>query len=306
MATMKVDKVVEDIRDMRIRGALDIALAAADAMESALKEPCGDTRELIRLLDNYGNRLKSSRPTAVSLPNAVDYILRHGEKNRDLGIDEFREVMTQETKKFIGEQKKALDKIAEIGSNLIEEGDVILIHCNSDTVIALLKQAWENKKKIEVICTETRPRYQGRISAEELSEHGIPVTLVVDSAANYVMKKLKVDKVIVGGDAVYANGDLVNKIGTSQIALCARELDVDFIAAVESIKFSSYSIMGALAEIEERDRQEIIAEGELPNVRVLNPAFDVTHAEFIDTIITEYGIIPPQGVYHILEERFSI
>lgn len=303
---MKVEQTFRDIRDMRVRGALDIAIAAADALGSVLEEPSDDTEELIRILDRSGKKLKSSRPTAISLPNAVDSILHNAKRNKNLEINEFKRVMALKVKEFIDEQNNALEKIAEIGSKLIGDGDVILTHCNSDTVIALLTEAWENKKKIEVICTETRPRNQGRISAAELSEHGIPVTLVVDSAANYVMKKLKVDKVIVGGDVVYANGDLVNKIGTSQIALCARELDIDFIAAVESIKFSPHSVMGALAEIEERGREEIMAEGELPKVKVLNPAFDVTHAEFIDSIITEYGIIPPQGVYHILEERFGI
>jgi len=301
---MSVDKTAKDIKDMRIRGALDIAIAAAKAMKKEVGEG-KITPAVIAGLKRSGKKLKAARPSAVSLPNAVDYILYLAEKNRNLERREFGRVMSEEIQKFINEQKKSLNRIAEIGANLIDKKDIILTHCNSDTVTALLERAWKEGKKIEVICTETRPRFQGHLTARALVKAGIPVTLVVDSAARLMMRELKVDKVFVGGDTVCANGDLINKIGTSQIALAAKELGIDFIAAVESIKFSPQSVGGEMAEIEYRDSGEVIKPGKIRGIKVLNPAFDITPAEMIDMLITEEGIIPPQGAYHLLREKFG-
>ena len=300
----EINRTVKLIKEMRIRGALDIAIAASRAMKNVLNYHAKNTDKLISDLKIAGRKLKSSRPTAISLPNSINYILYLAEKNRNLEIDEFRKKMSSEIDRFIEEQENAIDKIAEIGSRVIENGDRILIHCQSDTVISLLKRAWDDKKKIEVICTETRPRYQGRLSAKLLAKHGIPVTLIVDSAVNLTMKEFKVDRAIVGADTVYANGDVINKIGTSQIALCAKELDIDFIVAAESIKFSPESLIGAQVEIEERSPREVI-KSEIKGVKIFNPAFDITHAELIDMIITEYGVMPSQAVYSLVREKFG-
>jgi len=300
-----LEQTIEDIKKMRIRGALDIAIAAAKAMHLVVKKDAKDTQELIKKLRSAGERLKSSRPSAVSLPNAVNYIFYIAEKNKELEIEKFREKISSEIQRFVEKQERALKKIAEIGSNLIQSGDVILTHCNSDTVNMILEKAWRDGRGIEVICTETRPRYQGIITVKELSSSGIPTTLIVDSAVHLIMRKLKVNKVLVGADTICANGDLINKIGTSQIALCAKELDIDFIVAAESIKFSPESVMGSVVEIEERDPSEVIKAEKLKDVRVLNPVFDITDARYISMIITEYGVIPPEAAYHLLKEKFG-
>lgn len=302
---LTVNQTFRKIKNMEIRGALDIAIASAGTLLGVVNSGARDTKCLVAKLNFAGKKLKSARPTAVSLPNSVDYILAIANKNRDLSVDEFRERVPPEIKKFIEEQKNAVEKIAEIGSRLIENDDVILTHCNSDTVTMMLKRAWDDGNRINVICTETRPRYQGHITVRELSNHGIPTTLIIDSAVHYSMRKLKVDKVLVGADAISVSGDLINKIGTSQIALCAEELDIDFIVATESIKLSPKSIIGAVIEIEERSPREITGSRKFWNVRILNPAFDVTDARYIDMIVTEYGIIPPQAVYNILKEKFG-
>jgi ribose 1,5-bisphosphate isomerase len=300
-----LEETVKDIKTMKIRGALDIAIAAVKALDIMCMEDAHDTAALLEKLRMGARKLKSSRPTAVSLPNAVNYVMYVAEKNKDLPIHDFRKTLSFEIRKFVGEQERALETIAEIGANVMEPGDVILTHCNSDTVVSILTHAWKDAKKIEVICTESRPRYQGYLTAKALSSAGIPTTLIIDSAVHLMMKKLHVDKVIVGADTICANGDLINKIGTSQIALCAKEQDVDFIAATESIKFSPASVMGSVVEIEERDPAEVIEPGKLRGVRVLNPAFDVTDAEYISMIVTEYGVIPPQAAYHLLKEKFG-
>ena len=300
---MTADKIAKDIRNMRIRGALDIAIAAARAMRKELDGK--STAAVISNMKKSGKKLKAARPTAVSLPNAVDYILYLAQKNKKLDAGEFTRTMSKDIQKFIDDQERALERIAEIGANLIDSNDTILTHCNSDTVVALFERARKEGKKFKVICTETRPRFQGHLTARALAKAKIPTTLVVDSAARLMMKEFKVDKVIVGGDTVLANGDLINKIGTSQIAVAARDLDIDFIAAVESIKFSPRSIEGEMVKIEYRDTKEVIKPGKIRGIKVLNPAFDITPAEMIDMLITEEGIIPPQGAYHLLREKFG-
>jgi len=300
-----LDETVAAIKAMKVRGALDIAVTAVKAMDRVLAVDAKDTESIVRKLSAAAKKLKSSRPTAVSLPNAVNYIIYLSEKNRNLPVKEFRRVLSSDIKRFAAEQEKALEKIAGIGANTIEDGDVILTHCNSDTVMQILKKAWKDGKNIEVVCTESRPRYQGHISVEELTGAGIPTILIIDSAVHLSMKRLKVDKVLVGADTVCANGDLINKIGTSQIALCAKEQDIDFIVATESLKFSPQSVMGSVVEIEERDTSEVVEKGRFPKVRVMNPAFDITDAEYISMIITEYGVIPPQAAYHLLKEKFG-
>lgn len=300
-----LEQTAEDIRTMRVRGALDIAIASAHALSAVAQSDAQDTKELIKKFTTAGKKLKSARPTAVSLPNAVNYILYLAGKNRHLSLHEFRGKMSCEIDRFISEQKKALETISEIGANLIEDGDVLLTHCNSDTVVEIFKKAWDEGKKIEVLCTESRPRYQGHLTAKALSSYGIPTTLIVDSAVHIMLKTMHVDKVFVGADTVCANGDLINKIGTAEVALCAKEINVDFIVAAESIKFSPQSMMGAVVKIEERSASEVLEPGKIRKVKVRNPAFDITDVSYISMIVTEYGVIPPQAVYHILKEKFG-
>jgi ribose 1,5-bisphosphate isomerase len=300
-----LEQTVDDIRTMRVRGALDIAIAAVNALTTVAQSDAQDTKELTKRLIIAAKKLKRARPTAVSLPNAVNYIVYLAVRNKNLPLAEFRKKMVFETGKFVSEQEKALITIAEIGSNLIEDGDIILTHCNSDTVVEILKKAWDEGKKIEVVCTESRPRYQGHLTARALTSHGIPTTLIVDSAVHLMMKRMHVDKVIVGADTLCANGDLVNKIGTSQVAICAKELNIDFIVATESIKFSPQSLLGSIVPIEERDASEVLEPGKIKKLKVRNPAFDITDVSYISMIVTEYGVIPPQAVYHILKEKFG-
>jgi ribose 1,5-bisphosphate isomerase len=170
-----------------------------------------------------------------------------------------------------------------------------------------MKTAWSQGRKFEVFVTETRPRFQGHITARELARAGIPVTLILDDAVRYFMQR--VDKVIVGADAVTANGALINKIGTSMVALAAHEARRRVFVAAETYKFSPETMIGELVTIEERDPSEIISDEQqrrVGSIKVLNPSFDVTPPEYIDLIITERGIIPPVGAILILEEVFGV
>ncbi len=300
-----VDKVVEEIKTMKVRGALNIALTASRTMKSVIEAGEGSAEEIIKKLKSVGEKLKSSRPTAVSLPNSVDYVIYLAESIEGSEPDSYKRELLDAVDNFILDMERSLEEIAEIGSRMIKDKDVILTHCNSDTVTEILKKAWREGKKFTVYATETRPRWQGHITARELLDAGIPVTLIVDSAACLTMQTKKIDKVFVGADTVCVNGDVVNKIGTSQVALCAKERDIEFIVAVESIKFSPQSMMGSVIEIEERSPAEVWDEDKPKNLGIYNPAFDVVDAENIDMIITEFGVMPPEAVYQVVKEKFS-
>lgn len=287
----------EKIRSMEIRGASRIAKFAAEVMkEHALKVRENFDEEMLRA----SQILLNTRPTAVSLFNAINYIMRY----RGESIEEKRESLVNRAEEFISWVESAQRRIAEIGEKRIKDGSKILTHCNSSTAIAVIKKAHDVGKRIEVFATESRPRWQGHITAKQLREVGIEVTLIVDSAVRHVISE--VDCVLVGADTITANGALVNKIGTSQVALCAKEARVPFMVAAETFKFSPKTLFGDLVQIEERSAEEVAPKELLElGVKVRNPAFDVTPRSYIDVIITEIGAIPPEMAYFVIKERLG-
>ncbi len=308
MIPEEVMRIADDIRTMRIRGAGRIARAAAKALKLAAEKYAGpdDVNEFVRYMEVVAETLLSTRPTAVSLPNAVSYVMSRLRRQRPGSVKEARSIVVRYADEFIGYSLNAVRMIAEIGARRITDGDAVLTHCNSSAAIAVIVEAWRSGKDIEVYATETRPRYQGLITVKMLAEAGVEVTLVPDAAVRLLMKRL--DKVIVGADTVAANGAVVNKIGTAQIALAAKEANVDFYVAAETYKFSPATVLGELVEIEERPPTEVVDNSFLekhPRVRVLNPAFDVTPPEYIDAIITERGIIPPQAAFLVLKREYG-
>jgi len=306
---LEARRIADDIRTMRTRGAGEIARSAVGALIIVAKaSKAADVNEFVNELEYASKLLLETRPTAVSLPNGIRYVIhRVHESQTRRNLEEIRSAAIRAGEEFIASSKTAIQRIGHIGANRIKKGDVLLTHCNSSTAIAIMKTAWEQGKQIQAFVTETRPRFQGRITAKALGEVGIPVTLIPDGAVRFFMDK--VDRVIVGADAVTANGAVVNKIGTSMVALAAHEARVRFFVAAETYKFSPETMIGELVKIEERGAVEVIPSDELkkmPNVRVRNPSFDITPPEYIDIIITEKGIIPPQGAILVLQEMFGI
>ncbi|MBS7609036.1 ribose 1,5-bisphosphate isomerase [Candidatus Bathyarchaeota archaeon] len=305
-----IEEIARKIKTMEIRGAALIAETAVSCLKSiAERSRAKETNEFIKELDIVARRLLDTRPTAVSLPNAIRYVMYRvlQAEERGEGIDSLREITVKACDEFIKNAKEAIGKIAEIGARRISDGDVIMTHCHSTAVVAILKAAKAMGKSISVYATETRPLYQGRLTAEQLLQNDIPVTLIVDSASRYFMKR--VDKVLVGADAVAANGAVVNKIGTSMVALAAHEARTLFFVAAETFKFSPETIIGELIKIEERPKEEIlppeIAMKGLKGIEVRNPAFDVTPPDYIDLIITERGIIPPQAALTVIQQELG-
>jgi ribose 1,5-bisphosphate isomerase len=302
-------KLSEDIKTMRIRGAAEIGRAAVNGLAIAAETSKARTPDLYMTdLDAAYKLLISTRPTAVSLPNALRYVMhRVGQAHRKgVETNELKALTLKSVEDFKRSSIEAVARIADMGAKRILNGDLILTHCNSSVALDILCHAKKEGKEFKVIATETRPRFQGRLTAKVLSDAGIPVTLIIDSAARYFMPKI--DKVVVGADVVTSNGAIVNKIGTSQIALAAREARVRVFVGAETYKFSPSTILGELVEIEQRPSSEIIPAEELKRlkgVNVANPAFDVTPPEYIDIIITERGVISPQAAVLILMEEFG-
>ena len=268
-----------------------------------------DTEEFVTQLSDAARILLRTRPTAVSLPNGIRYVMHRVNQARVKATSaaEIKLVAIKAADDFVELTRTAVEHIGKIGARRIRDGDVVLTHCNSKAALSVMTTAWKEGKKFEVYATETRPRFQGRLTAHALARAGIPVTLILDDAVRYFMQD--VDTVLVGADAITANGALVNKVGTSMVALAAHEVHVKVFVAAESYKFSPETMIGELVEIEERDPSEIISGkelGQLGRVHVRNPSFDLTPPEFIDLIITERGIIPPLGAMLILQEVFGI
>ena len=305
----EVTDIVADIRTMRIRGAGRIARAAAKALlltaqRSTARTPSGFVKDL----EVSAKLLLKTRPTAVSLPNSVRYIMSRVRETqrRNPTVEDLRSLAVDTAAEFVRRSGLAVERIGEIGARRIENGDMIMTHCNSDAVTSVLKTARDQGKQFDVFVCETRPRFQGRITARTLSKYGIPTVLIVDGAARLFMAKM--DKAIVGADAVAANGAIVNKIGTSMIASAAHESRVLFFVAAETYKFSPETMLGQLVTIEERAPSEIVTRKQhqsMPKVKVRNPAFDVTPPEYVDLIITEKGIVPPQAAFMIIQEEFG-
>jgi len=302
MRTMLLSETAESIKNMEIRGAGRIARAAVEALaDYARSLDVSDPAVFRQEMKKAAGILIETRPTAVSLPNAVRSVIR--------ALDEFESVeaakkaVLSRATEFIQRSEHAVERIAEIGARHISDGDILLTHCNSEAALGCILEAHRQGKDIEVYATEVRPRGQGLITIRTLNEAGIPTNYIVDSAVRHFINE--VDMVFVGADAIAVNGAVVNKIGTAQIALAAHEARTNFIVAAETYKFAPRTILGELIEIEERDPAEVlpreVAE-ELPYVRVRNPAFDVTPADYIDLIVTEQGAIPPELAFTVIRD----
>ncbi|AFK51564.1 ribose 1,5-bisphosphate isomerase [Thermogladius calderae 1633] len=299
--------IAEGIRSMRIRGAGKIARSAAEALRIAAEKYQGEREPSVfrRYMAKVADTLIETRPTAVSLPNAVMYVMQ-AVFQQTSDFDELKKGVIDAANRFIEDSLNAVKRIAEFGSKRIRENSVILTHCHSTAAVSVITEAYRQGRVVKVYSTETRPFYQGRITTRQLLENGVPVVQIPDSAVRYIMHE--VDQVVIGADTITSNGAVVNKIGTSQVALAAHEARVRVFVAAETYKFSPMTVIGELVPIEFRDPTEVVPQEWLEkhkNVRVLNPSFDVTPPEYVDAIITEVGVIPPQAAIMILTERLG-
>ncbi|MDQ7010532.1 MAG: S-methyl-5-thioribose-1-phosphate isomerase, partial [Mariprofundaceae bacterium] len=302
-----VADVWEAIRSLRVRGAPAIGIAAAMGVVAGLQQQNEAGQAYRRKLKEVTDYLRTSRPTAVNLFWALDRMERSAAKIIDSATAaELTKHLLQEAQAIAEEDRQMCQTIGRVGAALIHEGQGVLTHCNAGglatadygTALAPMFRAAEQGVAFHVYVDETRPLLQGaRLTAWELQQRDIPLTLICDSMAAHVMKEGRVQLVIVGADRIAANGDTANKIGTYGVALLARAHQIPFYVAAPSSTFDLFLPGGEAIPIEQRAAEEIthgFGKQTAPaGIQVYNPAFDVTPARLITGIITEKGLIQP-------------
>lgn len=301
------DDVAKGIKDMVVRGAPAIGVSAAYGMALAATAFVGTTvADLEEELDFAGDVLGKTRPTAVNLFWAIDRMKAAFQKAKAEGkqVIEIKAILEAEAKAIHDEDIEAQRLIAQFGGELIEDNSTVLTHCNAGalatggvwgTALGVIRGAVDQGKHISVIADETRPYLQGaRLTAWELMEDDIPVTLITDNMSGHVMKKGRVQAVVVGSDRIAANGDVANKIGTYMVAVLAKRHNIPFYVAAPLSTVDLNCPTGDDIPIEERDRSEIthVKDHQLApdGVGITNYAFDVTPNDLVTAIITEKGV----------------
>jgi methylthioribose-1-phosphate isomerase len=296
-------EVASAIKKLAVRGAPAIGVAAAYGVAlGALEIQTRDKTKFLTELKKVTQTLWNSRPTARNLFWAIERMDRIASTFQD--VDRIKKALVEEARKIHQEQIESDKHLSEFGSALFNEGDTILTHCNTGalatagygTALGVIKQAFAEGKKIQVIATETRPLLQGaRLTACELKKAGIPFTLITDSMAGSFMRRGIIQAVIVGADRITRNGDTANKIGTYTLAVLAKEHRIPFYVAAPMSTLDLSLASGDEIVIEERQPEEVTCIQGVCNtpegIRVANPAFDVTPHKYITAIVTEKGII---------------
>jgi methylthioribose-1-phosphate isomerase len=302
-----VAEVVAAIRSMVVRGAPAIGVTAAYGMAlAAISSTADDTAGLLDELAQAKATLDAARPTAVNLGWATGRMLRVVRDHPDIPVSEIAETLLAEAHAIRDEDERTCRRIGEHGAALLRSGTRVLTHCNAGglatagygTALAPIRTAHEGGKDLHVLVDETRPFLQGsRLTAWELQEIGVPLTLITDSMAGYFMRRGEVDCVIVGADRIVANGDVANKIGTYGLAVLARAHTIPFYVAAPTSTIDMRLQSGDEVPIEQRDPREVThLAGQVlapEGVEAAHPAFDVTPHALISAIITERGVIEP-------------
>lgn len=300
-----LDDAVQAIMQLKIRGAPALGLFSAISLLYLTKKlNPSNTEVAFEYLLNIADTLKRTRPTAINLFLGINLVLKTAYLHKNDSIEVFMEKLEHEVANFWRKEIESCRKIGEIGNELIPNNATILTHCNAGalatgkygTALSPIYIAKEKGKQVHVIADETRPLLQGaRLTAWELSQAGIPVTVICDNMAGHVMKEKKVDLIIVGADRVASNGDTANKIGTYSLAVLANYHKIPFYVALPTSTFDPEIQTGVDIPIETRDPSEIQCWGGKlitpQGVNIYNPAFDVTPHELITGFITEKGII---------------
>jgi len=233
--------------------------------------------------------------------NAVKWVITQVEDSDERNVAELSNLVSSNSQNFQKSLEESKERIAEIGAKRIRTGSVVFTHCHSSTVTYMLSKALKAGRRFEVVCTETRPAFQGRITAKEMLTLGVKTTFIVDSAARSFINN--VDLVVVGADAITSEGNVVNKIGTGTIALLAHEARKPFYVVSELLKFDPATLHGEYERIEERGRDEVWKEAPA-ELNVRNPAFDVTPRDLIHGIICEEGIVSPHSVTEVVHRIY--
>ena len=301
------DQVADAIRNMVIRGAPAIGIAAAYALAMVARDEEGDEKMFLVANGTAGRVLHATRPTAVNLAWAIARMSRKAGEVCELAPESRYQGMLEEAEAIHREDVASCRRMGEIGAAEVPEGAVILTHCNAGalatggygTALGVIRAAHAQGKRVRVLAGETRPYLQGaRLTAWELHQDGIPVEVITDNMAGHFFQTGEIGFVVVGSDRIAANSDVANKIGTYSVAVLANQHEVPFTVAAPWSTVDLRTPSGADIPIEERSRGEVATIGNVTMVAdgipCRHPAFDITPARLVDAIYTERGVVRPK------------
>ncbi|MCK4368853.1 MAG: S-methyl-5-thioribose-1-phosphate isomerase [Dehalococcoidales bacterium] len=298
----EIISLIDEIKNDKTHGASQLARQAVGVLKLAAEHSQANSAERFwGELGEVGERLMAVRPAMAPIFNIASRFL--GAVSRvspDEGLDIVKSFAISQADELAGDSLRAVAQIVNYGSELIGDGDRIMTHSYSSTVVAVLKEAFDRGKHIEVIATRSGPGVTGQRIAQELGRYGLAVTFVDDTAIGLYISR--VDKVMVGADRVCADGNIVNGIGTYQLALAAEKAGIPFYVLCETLKFDPRLKSGEV-DLEEKEPSEVVEPGKLPpHVRVKNPCFDITPLELVAGVVTENGLLTPEEVISYIEK----
>ena len=300
MENIKV--VAEKNHSPEVKGARNATITVLKALQVFAQQTKAENKtdfldELLQVQQLFFNTCK----TEPLLRNTLHYLISQIQQSNHNKVSELCAMLIVNADNFLSELDASRDCAAEIGATLIQNGMTIFTHCNSSTVTQMLIKAKQNGKNFKVICTETRPAFQGRITACEMIKNEIETTFIVDSAIHAFIPKA--DFVIVGADAITPKGDVINKIGTSGLAVLTHEAYKPFYTISELLKFDPTTRYSMLEGVEQRNPAEVWKDAP-KKLDVRNPAFDTTSNTYIHGLICEKGIIHPQDVLKTIQQFY--
>lgn len=297
MQDKKIRQLFQKIQEVKIQGATEISLAILSGMRDyGLRQREKNTQKWQEKIEAVGSYLLSARSTEPLAQNGVRFVLNTLKHQSKKDLVARKKSLVTVVDHFIALDKSAHQSIQIFGQTVLAERKNILTHCHSSTVEGVFREARKGNKKFKVFNTETRPLFQGRITAKNLLEYGIPVTMITDSAAPFFASSFSgddyaMDLFIIGADAILKDGGAVNKTGSFGISLAASQNNVPVYIASSLLKFYPYCRI----EIEQRKKEEVWANAPA-ELEIINPSFDYIPASQITGFITEAGIIRPLAV----------
>ena len=306
----QIQKVYNDIKTIKVQGATNIAMAVLKTLrEYGRRLDIKKNSDFIKEIKVTGQYLVSARETEPMAGNVLDFVLFYLTKNKDVTPVELKQTLIDSIDYFQVMLDQNNKKISKYGEKLIKFGDKIFTHCHASTVISIFKLAKINKKHFEVFQTETRPLYQGHRTALELNKLKIKNTLIIDSAASFLIsnlsgKKFQVDKVIIGCDSIALDGSCVNKIGSFGIAETAYLSRIPLYVATQALKIDEDAKNLKAIRIEQREASEVWDKAP-KGLKIYNPAFDVVPAKYITGYVTEFGVIRPEDLIKNIKKIYT-
>jgi len=301
----EIARFIDEIKNDKVHGASELARQTLNVLRIAAERSQADSAERFLLeLKGVGEKLMAARPAMAPLFNIVSRWLNSvSEESKKADLALIKRLSISRTDELASDSLQAIARIAEYSSELITDGDKIMTHSYSSTVVEVLKKAFAKHRGIEVITTRSGPGHTGERIAQQLRLFGIPVTFIDDAAMGLYLPTA--NKVMVGADRICADGKIVNGIGTYQLALVAERVSVPFYILCETLKFDS-RLRGDQVELEEKEVWEVVKPGKLPpEVKVRNPYFDITPLELVTGIVTENGLLTPDEVICYMEKLLT-